>query len=152
MKYQDITILLVDDDYDHANLFKTNLQRKSITSEVKHFGNSFTLRKHLFDKNIDHKKYTYLMILDINIAGLDCEKLLENIEKEYLLENLTIITLSEAHNRLNESSTLEKGDYASLSKPLIQSVFEETLSNLNIFIHNCKISCTKKLVMTIPDR
>ena len=63
MKYQDITILLVDDDYDHANLFKTNLQRKGITSEVKHFGNSFTLRKHLFDKNIDHKKYTYLMIL-----------------------------------------------------------------------------------------
>lgn len=92
------------------------------------------------------------LVLDINIAGLDCEKLLENIEKEYLLENLTIITLSEAHNRLNESSTLEKGDYASLSKPLIQSVFEETLSNLNIFIRNCKISCTKKLVMTIPDR
>ena len=35
------------------------------------------------------------MILDINIAGLDCKKLLENIDKEYLLKNLTIITLSE---------------------------------------------------------
>ena len=66
MRYQDITILLVDDDFDHASLFKTNLQRKGITSEVKHFGNSFILRKYLFDKNVDHKKYTYLMILDIN--------------------------------------------------------------------------------------
>lgn len=152
MKYQDITILLVDDDFDHANIFKNSLQRKGITSEVKHFGNSFALKKYLFDKNINHNKYTYLMILDINIPGLDYKKFLEKIKKKYLLENLTIVTLSEAHVSLKKNNMFEENYYISLSKPLIQTVFEEALSNLNIFIHNCKISCTKKLVMTIPDR
>lgn len=151
MKYQDVTILLVDDDYDHANLFKTSLQRKGITSEIKHFGNSFTLKKYLFDKNINHKKYTYLLVLDINIAGLDYENLLENIEKECSFRKFNIIELSNTHSGTKENNAPKRNSYALLTKPLIQSMFEEALSNLNIFIHNCKISCTKKLVMFIPD-
>lgn len=134
---------MVDGNFDHASLFKTNPQRKEITSEIKHFRNSFILRKHLFDKNVDHKKYIYLMTLDINIAALDCKKLLENIDREFLPENLTIIKLSEAHSRLKENNAFGKYDYSSLLKPLIQTVFEETLFNTNIFIYNCKISSTK---------
>lgn len=151
MKYQDVTVLLVDDDYDHANLFKTSMQRKGITSEIKHFGNSFALKKYLFDKAIDHKKYTYLLVLDIDIAGLDYENLLKGIEKECSFEKFNIIELSNAHSRAKENNIPKNSSHALLTKPLIQSVFEEALSNLNIFIHNCKISCTKKLVMSIPD-
>ncbi len=146
MEYQDITVLLVDDDYDHANLFKANLQRKGITSEVKHFGNSFTLGKYLFDKNIDHQKYNYLMVLDTNIPGLDCQKLLSNIKNQPTLDNIVIIALTEKDSNTNKDCN------ATLSKPLIQKVFEETRSNLNILIQNCKISCTKKLVMIIPNK
>ena len=145
MGYKDITILLVDDDCDHANLFKTNLQRKGITGEVKHFSNSFTLGKYLFDENIDHQKYNYLMLLDINIPGLDCNKLLTHIKKQSSISSLTIIALSESNSAIKDHY------HAILSKPLIQAAFEETLADLNIFIKNCKISCTKKLVLDTPD-
>ena len=141
MEHKDITILLVDDDCDHANLFKSNLQRKSIASDIKHFNNSFTLGKYLFDETIDHQKYNYLMVLDVNIPGLDCDKLLTHIKKQSYIANLTVIALSEAN------STTKDHYHATLSKPLIQAAFEETLADLNIFIQNCKISCTKKLVL-----
>lgn len=151
MKHQDVTILLMDDDYNHANLFKTSMQRKGITSEIKHFSNSFSLKKYLFDKNIDHKKYTYLLVLDINIAGLDYENLLSNLEKEDTFRKFNIIELSNAHSSIKKENVLKRRSHALLTKPLIQSMFEEALSNLNIFIHNCKISCTKKLVMFKTD-
>lgn len=151
MKYQDVTILLMDDDYNHANLFKTSMQRKGITSEIKHFSNSFSLKKYLFDKTIDHKKYTYLLVLDINIAGLDYENLLGSIEKEYSFRKFNIIEFSNTPSSIKNENIPKSRSYALLTKPLIQSVFEEALSNLNIFIHNCKISCTKKLVMFIPE-
>lgn len=151
MKYKDVTILLMDDDYNHANLFKTTMQRKGITSEIKHFSNSFSLKKYLFDKSIDHNKYIYLLVLDINIAGLDYENLLGSIENECSFKKLNIIELSNAHNSIKKENVPKRRSYSLLTKPLIQSVFEEALSNLNIFIHNCKISCTKKLVMFIHD-
>lgn len=151
MKHQDVTILLMDDDHNHANLFKTSMHRKGITSEIKHFSNSFSLKKYLFDKNIDHKKYAYLLVLDITIAGLDYENLLGSLEKECSFKKFSIIELSNAHSSIKKENASKRRSYALLTKPLIQSVFEETLSNLNIFIHNCKISCTKKLVMFTPD-
>lgn len=144
MGNKDVTILLVDDDCDHANLFKANLQRKSISGEVKHFNNSFTLGKYLFDENIDHQKYNYLMILDVNIPGLDYNKLLTHIKKRSSISNLIVIALSES------KSIIEGHYHAALSKPLIQTAFEKTLADLNIFIQNCKTSCTKKLVLDIP--
>ena len=147
MKYQDVTILLVDGDQCHAGLFEANLRKKDITNALIHFNSGFSIAKYLFDTTIDHAKYTYLMILDVYIIGLDSQNLLKNIGEKYLIDNIIILTLSESHVRSKANYTKREELTTALPKPIIQNPFEKTLSGFSIFLRDCKTSSTKKFVL-----
>jgi response regulator of citrate/malate metabolism len=147
MKYQDVTILLIDGDKSHADLFEDHLRKKDVTNTLIHFNNGFSIAKYLFDTTIDHEKYTYLIILDIYIIGLDSQNLLKNIREKYLIDNTIILTLSESYVRSKASYTKREELTTELSKPIIQNSFEKTLSDFNIFLRDCETSSTKKFVL-----
>jgi CheY-like chemotaxis protein len=133
-----VKILLVEDEEAHAELVKMNLGRSGMTNDILHFNNGLKLVDYLFNNNPPHKDDTYLVILDVNMPGLDGRQVLERIKKDERTRRTPVIMLTTAEDEREIERCYNLGCNLYLTKPMDYDAFCEAVHKLGLFIQNAK--------------
>ena len=69
-----VKVLLIEDDPGHALLIEKNLRRAHVSNEFVRFQDGQEALDFIFshsDRSIDSEKTSYLVLLDLNLPGMD---------------------------------------------------------------------------------
>jgi CheY-like chemotaxis protein len=138
---QPVTILLVEDDRGHAELVKLNLQRGGIHNEVIYFDTGQKALDFLLQNRADKK---YLMILDINMPGINGLQVLSRLKSSEATRNIPIIILTTATDEREAEYCYELGCNVFITKPIDYETFSSAIQELGAFLKIARISGTKK--------
>lgn len=143
---QEVTILLVEDDEGHAELVKINLERSGVVNEIKHFSHGQKVIDFLLGKDAQHDG-KYLMILDINMPGLDGHQVLEKIKSNELTKHIPVIMLTTTENDVEIERCYKEGCNFYLVKPMEYEEFTNAVNELGLFLQTVRIPDTKKVII-----
>lgn len=139
---QAVTILLVEDDKGHAELVKLNLKRGGIHNEVIHFESGQKSLDFLSQKQSDKK---YLMLLDINMPGINGLQVLSKLKSSEATRNIPIIILTTATEEREAEYCYELGCNVFITKPIDYETFCTAIQELGAFLKIAKFSGSKKV-------
>jgi CheY-like chemotaxis protein len=145
---QDVKILLVDDDEGHADLVKVNLERSGVMNEILYFSNGQKVLNFLFqlEDSPKQKDEKYLMILDINMPGLNGHQVLERVKKDPHTRSIPIIMLTTAEDEKEVGRCYASGCSLYMAKPMEYEVFCEAVRELGLFIQRTRFPGIIELV------
>ncbi len=138
---QAVTILLVEDDKGHAELVKRNLKRGGINNEILHFETGLKALDFLSQNQSDKK---YLMILDINMPGINGLQVLSRLKSSEVTRNIPIIILTTASEEREAEYCYELGCNVFITKPIDYETFCTAIQELGAFLKIAKFSGSKK--------
>jgi CheY-like chemotaxis protein len=137
-----VTILLVEDDKGHAELVKLNLKRGGIHNEIMHFETGQKALDFLLQNKSDKK---YLMILDINMPGINGLQVLSRLKSSEVTRNIPIIILTTATEEREADYCYELGCNVFITKPMDYETFCTAIQELGAFLKIAKFSGSKKI-------
>ena len=135
---KDVKILLVEDEEAHAELTKMNLARSGLTNEIIHFSNGLKVVEFLFKDNPGNEADKYLMILDINMPGLDGRQVLQRIKRDSRTCTVPVIMLTTAGDEKEIERCYALGCNLYITKPMDYENFCTAVHQLGLFIQNAK--------------
>jgi len=141
---QAVTILLVEDDTGHAELVKLNLKRGGINNEIIHFDGGQKVIDFLFQSESSEKKY--LVILDINMPGVNGLQVLSKLKGNEATKNIPIIVLTTATDEKESQYCYELGCNVFITKPIDYETFCTAIQELGTFLKIASFSGSKKEV------
>src|SRR5688500_8934107 len=124
LENQAVTILLVEDDTGHAELVKLNLKRGGIHNEIIHFETGQKALDFLSQHGSDKK---YLMILDINMPGVNGLQVLSRMKSSEITRNIPIIIFTTATEEKEAEYCYELGCNVFITKPIDYESFCTTI-------------------------
>lgn len=146
-KNEEAVILLVDDDESHAELAKINLKRSGLMNEIVHFTAGQKVVDFLL-KNADAPRSgKYLVLLDINMPGLDGHQVLEQLKGNAHTRTVPVIMLTTAESDKEIEQCYALGCNLYMSKPMAYEDFSETIRDLGTFIKKTKVPSIPAAVM-----
>lgn len=137
-----VTILLVEDDKGHAELVKLNLKRGGIHNEIIHFETGLKALDFLSQNKSDKK---YLMILDINMPGINGLQVLSRLKSSEVTRNIPIVILTTATEEREAEYCYELGCNVFITKPMDYETFCTAIQELGAFLKIAKFSGSKKV-------
>jgi len=143
---EDVTILLIDDDESHADLAKINLERAGITNPIKHFTTGQKALDFLFQDTHGTYANKYLIILDINMPGLDGRQVLTQIKGNPRSRNIPVIMLTTTENEGEIDRCYALGCNIYITKPMAYEDFSQAIHELGLLIKKAKIPGAARLV------
>lgn len=144
---EEVTILLVDDDESHAELARINLERSGLTNEIVHFIDAHQALDFLFKNVAGPQENKYLVILDINMPGLDGHKALQRIKSSEQTKNIPVIMLTTAEDEGEVARCYALGCNIYLTKPMAYEDFSDAIHSLGLFIQRARVPGVAKLVV-----
>jgi CheY-like chemotaxis protein len=141
LESQAVAILLVEDDAGHAELVKLNLKRGGIHNEIIHFDTGQKALDFLSQNRSDKK---YLMILDINMPGINGLQVLSRLKNSDVTRNIPIIILTTATEEREAEYCYELGCNVFITKPIDYETFCTAIQELGTFLKIAKFSGSKK--------
>jgi CheY-like chemotaxis protein len=139
LKDQKVTIILVEDEEAHADLIRMNLGHSGLTDHIMHFSNGLKLVDFLFQDDPQRSADKYLIILDINMPGLDGRQVLERVKKDARTQNIPVIMLTTTEDEKEIERCYSLGCNFYLPKPMEYDDFCGAVRELGLFIQNVKI-------------
>jgi CheY-like chemotaxis protein len=139
---QSVTILLVEDDPGHARLIERNLRRGHITNEIITLSDGQQAVDYLF------KERTYagashgmplLMLLDLNLPGLDGYQILTLLKADERTRHIPIIILTTTDEPHEIERCYALGCNVYVTKPVEYEQFAEAIRKLGLFLSIVKI-------------
>lgn len=143
-QHNEVTILLVEDDEGHAELTMTNLERSGIANEVMHFTSGERAINYLNENGGIDKKF--LMLLDINMPGLDGHQVLGRIKNNAITRKIPVIMLTTAADEREIDRCYDLGCNLYINKPIDYDDFASGVHDLGIFLKNACVPGMKTLV------
>ena len=138
-KNEEAVVLLVDDDESHAELATINLKRGGLLNEIVHFTTGQKVVDFLL-KNIGAPRSgKYLVLLDINMPGLDGHQVLEQLRGNAHTRIVPVIMLTTAEGDKEIEQCYALGCNLYMSKPMAYEDFSETIRELGMFIKKTKV-------------
>jgi CheY-like chemotaxis protein len=144
LENQAVTILLVEDDTGHARLVKLNLKRGGIHNEIIHFETGRKALDFLSQNGSDKK---YLMILDINMPGINGLQVLSRLKSSEITRNIPIIILTTATEEREAEYCYELGCNVFITKPIDYETFCNAIQELGAFLKIARFSGSQKADM-----
>lgn len=142
----EVKILLVDDDEGHTELVKLNLERSGLINDILHFSDGKSLLDFLLLDIAQQPDNKYLIILDINMPGMDGHQVLKAVKRDARTKHIPIImlTTTEDENEIDRCYTLGCNFY--LTKPIAYEDLCEAVQELGLFLQKTKIPGTTIMV------
>ncbi|MBS4014801.1 MAG: response regulator [Bacteroidetes bacterium] len=132
---QDIlNIMLIEDDFDHAELTKRIISNLGKTVKLIHVKSGEKALDYLLHKcNANKVNEIDLIILDLRLPGIDGIDILKRIKETKEIKGIPVMVLSTSG--FNHDKNLAKKHKANyyLVKPLDQKEFIKTLKELKLF-------------------
>ncbi len=132
-----LTILVVDDDQGHRELIRRNLQRGGVTNPVLELANGKEALDFVFSRGAHAQRKgdaELLMLLDVNMPGLDGVEVLRQIKADPRKKKIPVIMLTTTDDPREISRCYELGCSVYVTKPVDPGAFIEAIKRLGMFI------------------
>ncbi len=132
-----LTILVVDDDEGHRELVRRNLQRSGITNPIVPLPNGNEALDYVYSQGTHAHRPTdpaLLMLLDINMPGIDGFEVLSRIKADPVKKTIPIIILTTTDDPREIKRCYEAGCSVYITKPVEPGKFMEAVTKLGMFI------------------
>jgi CheY-like chemotaxis protein len=139
-----VTILLVEDDPGHARLIEKNLRRSNITNQIMVFGNGQQALDYLFaggEYTENHPQWPVLMLLDLNLPGLDGYQVLKRMKHDERTKRIPVIILTTTDDAHEVVKCYDLGCNVYITKPVDYTQFSEAIRKIGLFLS----------VVTVPN-
>ncbi len=136
----EITLLIVEDDDDHAELIQTHLNESGISNPMFRFPNGKAALDYLqSEKDAKSQKY-FLILLDIRMPIMTGVDLLRILKQDEILKKIPVIMLTTTDDEREIEECYLLGCNSYITKPLDFKKFVEMLKRLGLFLQIIKIS------------
>lgn len=142
----DVTILLVDDDESHVELARINIERAGVTNPVIHFSSGHRVLEFLSNEIHPDNKNRFVMLLDINMPGMNGHQVLDQVKNDERTQNIPVIMLTTATSDREVERCYALGCNMYMVKPVGYEEFSETMRELGLFMRKSKIPGPSRLV------
>ena len=132
-----MTILLVEDNPDHAELVKRNLEEFQVANHINHVEDGEAALDYVYGrgKYSDHKKFPRpdLILLDLRLPKIDGLEVLKQIKRDLTLQAIPIVVLttSDAEKDLAQAYEYHANSY--VTKPVNFDNFSRLLRDLGYY-------------------
>jgi CheY-like chemotaxis protein len=132
-----MTILLVEDNPDHAELVKRNLEEFQVANHIHHVEDGEAALDYVYRRGTysDHKKFPRpdLMLLDLRLPRIDGLEVLKQIKRDLTLQAIPVVVLttSDAEKDLAQAYEYHANSY--LTKPVNFDNFSRLLRDLGYY-------------------
>lgn len=133
------TILYAEDDLDDLFIIKQAFEIHSSNIEIVHANNGFEALQFLTKAHQHNTALPCLIILDINMPGMDGREALIHIKQTESLKNIPIVLFTTSSSLLDKAFA-EKWGAGFITKP---SVYSEMEVLVKTFIDLCDFSTAK---------
>lgn len=139
MDLQPVTILVVEDDAAHAKLIERNLRRAGISNTIQVIDNGQEALDYLSGRgnyaSRGHTTAPLLILLDINMPGINGHEVLEEIKGDAALRVIPVIMLTSSDDPREVQRCYDMGCNAFVTKPVEPSAFSQTVRDLGLFLN-----------------
>ena len=137
----EVTILLVEDDPGHARLVEKNLRRAAIANPIVTLGDGQQAVDYLFGDGERPGASPLLVLLDLNLPGLDGYQVLERIKADERTRRIPVIVLTTTDDAREVTRCYELGCGVYITKPVEYEDFSDAIRQLGLFLS----------IVTIPN-
>ena len=141
-KYDEVVILVAEDDDGHAELIKEYLEDAGVNNDILRFSDGQEVWDFLSGNGkgaVRDEKQAYLLLLDINMPKMDGVEVLKKIKEDEVLMTMPVIMLTTTDDPREVEQCYKIGCNIYVTKPVDFTKFTETLKNLGLFIKVVKI-------------
>ena len=135
--FQDITILLVEDDPGHARLIEKNLRRANVTNRIDRVADGQQAVDYLFCEGEYAERQhssSLLVLLDLNMPVLDGYQVLERMKSDERTKRIPVIILTTTDDAREVARCYELGCNVYITKPVDYDQFTEAMRKLGLFL------------------
>lgn len=136
---QPVTILVVEDDAAHAKLIERNLRRAGISNEIRVIDSGQEALDYLTGRGIHAARGQaadpLLILLDINMPGVNGHEVLEEIKGNERLKVIPVIMLTSSDDPREVQRCYDMGCNAFVTKPVEPNAFSQTVRDLGLFLN-----------------
>ena len=132
-----VTVLVVDDDEGHTELVRRHLRRSGITNTLVPISDGNEALDYVFCRGAHSARKgdgELLVLLDINMPGLDGVEVLRQIKSHPETRKIPVIMLTTTDDPREINRCYELGCNVYVTKPVEPSAFIEAISRLGLFI------------------
>ena len=136
-RFEEVTILLVEDDLGHAHLIEKNLRRSNLANDIIKLGDGQEAVDYLFGegqyggaKNAPH----LLVLLDLNLPVLDGYEVLSRMKADERTRRIPVIILTTTDDAREVSRCYDLGCNVYITKPVDYKHFCEAICKLGLFL------------------
>ncbi len=130
-----VSVLVVDDDEGHIELVKRNLRRAGINNPIVAVTHGVEALDYVFCRGSHtDRKGEVLVLLDINMPGLDGGEVLRQIKANPETRKVPVIMLTTTDDPREVNRCYELGCNVYVTKPVETTAFIDAINRLGLFI------------------
>jgi len=136
MNVKPLTILLAEDNHDHAELIIDTLEEFHLGNKIVHVTNGEDALKYLTELHVDEDGQTMkpdLVLLDLKMPRLDGIGTLRAIRQRTELQTLPVIVVSTSSTDKDVNECYELGANSYITKPIQFEEFTRKIRELNLY-------------------
>lgn len=132
-----LTILLVEDNPDHAELVIRNMEDFKVANRIVHVDDGEAALNYLYGKDeyADRKRFPlpHLMLLDLRLPKLDGLQVLKEVKGSETLRALPVVVLTTSDAEMDLAMAYEYHANSYLTKPVDFNDFSKLLGDLGFY-------------------
>jgi len=136
MKGEAISILLIEDNFDHAEIIKRCFESHRIENKITHLSDGEQAVNFLFrQKSFAEKEYTLpnLILLDLRLPKIDGLEVLTKVKQEESLKSIPVVILTSSENENDINSAYKNYVNSYMVKPLDFEKFNRLMQELGFY-------------------
>lgn len=132
-----LTILLVEDNLDHAELVMRNMEDFQVANTIIHVEDGEAALDYLYgrDKYADRKQFPmpHLMLLDLRLPKVDGLEVLKKVKIDETLRPLPVVILTTSDAERDMAMAYEYHANSYVTKPVVFDEFSRLLKDLGFY-------------------
>jgi CheY-like chemotaxis protein len=137
MNGEPLTILLVEDNADHAELVKRNLEDSKVANQLHHVEDGEAALDYLHGRGVyaDRARYPrpHLVLLDLRLPRIDGLEVLKQVKSDPQLRTIPVVVLTTSDAERDMALAYEHNANSYLTKPVDFGRFSVLLKDLGFY-------------------
>lgn len=132
---QGLEVIIIEDDSGYARLAAKNIRRKQLSDHITQFTNGTDALAYLQDTSATDNPRSRLILLDINMPGMDGFSILEQLKAAPGTRSIPVIMLSSVETQAKVVRCYELGCSLFVTKPEHYSDLGEVIERISKLLH-----------------
>jgi CheY-like chemotaxis protein len=125
-----VHLILVEDNEDHSALVRKSLRSQRVLNPLSVFEDAESALAYLRGGGLPPSS---VILLDINLPGMDGLELLSILKSDPRLESLPVVVLSTSDAKADREAAYQRGANSYLVKPLDFEKFREMIKQVGLY-------------------